>query len=189
MVRPEPRRRGSRRTIAAVAAVIVTAALGGGACLGTTPEEELADSAGPDQGEEGPTHRPGQPCLVCHGEDYSPGGPVFVMAGTVYLRADDADGLEGAEVEVTDAEGAVFSALTNRTGNFMMSVGGDDEPEDGWVGLARPPVFPVRVLVRRGASEKQMRNVIHREGSCAFCHDRSGPDAASAGKVFVEDVP
>lgn len=169
------------------AALLAGAAFAAG-CLGTTPEEELADSAGPDEGEEGPTHRPGQPCLACHGEDYTPGGQVFFLAGTVYLRAGDARGLQGAEVEVTDDDGAVFTARTNRTGNFMVSVGGDDEEEAGWVRLDRPPRFPLHVLVRGGASEKRMRNVIHREGSCAICHDRAGPGAASAGVVYVEDA-
>jgi hypothetical protein len=170
-------------------ASLAVAALTVGACLGTTPEEELAGSAGPDEGEEGPTHRPGQPCLVCHGEDYSPGGQVFVLAGTVYLRAGDERGLEDAEVEVTGADGAVHAVRTNRTGNFMISVAGDDEAEDGWIRLARAPRFPLRVLVRSGALEKRMRNVIHREGSCAICHDRSGPGAASVGKVHVEAEP
>ena len=173
----------------AMLTALAGAALAASACLGTTPEEELASAAGPDEGEEGPTHRPGQPCLACHGEDYTPGGQVFAVAGTVYLHAGDTRGLEGAEVEVTDADGSVFSAHTNRTGNFMMSVGGDGRASEGWVRLASAPVFPLRVLVRRDTGEKRMRSFIQREGSCAICHDRAGPGAASAGKVFVEDDP
>lgn len=161
------------------------------ACIGTTPEEAAEQAQGDDPAEEGPTHRPGQPCLVCHGEDHSPGGEVFVLAGTVYRRAGDEDGLEGAEVEITQADGEVFTARTNRVGTFLVSVGevDDDERAQGWLGLARPPEFPLRVVVRAGGTEATMRNVIHREGSCAACHDRAGPGAASAGKVFVEEEP
>ena len=161
-------------------------------CIGTTPEEELADEQGADPaGEDGPTHRPGQRCLACHGPDYSPGDAVFVVAGTVYRRADDAAGLPGAEVEITDDEGRVVTVMTNSAGNFMLSIGEVDEDRQGqgWVGLSRAPVFPLRVLVRNGGQEQAMRNVIHREGACAACHDRHGKGAASNGKVFVEEAP
>jgi hypothetical protein len=163
-------------------------------CIGTTPEEDLASEQGSDPaGEDGPTHRPGQRCLACHGPDYSPGDSVFVVAGTVYRRAEDTDtaGLAGAEVELTDDAGDVFTVVTNRAGNFMMSLGEVDEDrrDEGWVGLSRAPVFPLRALVRYGGEEQEMRNVIHREGACAACHDRSGKDAASNGKVFVEKTP
>jgi len=160
-------------------------------CIGTTPEEELADQQGGDRYEDGPIHRPGQRCLACHGEDYTPGGQVFVVAGTVYRRADDADGLAGAEVEVTDDRGEVFSVQSNQTGNFMMSVGEVDADRrgQGWIGLARAPAFPLRVVVRYAGMEQSMRNVIHREGACAACHDRAGKGAASNGKVFVEEAP
>ncbi len=155
------------------------------ACIGTTPEEELADQQGEDPaGENGPTHRPGQRCLVCHGSD-------FVVAGTVYLRSEDAAGLAGAEVEITDDAGGLFIAVTNRAGNFMLSVGEVDEDRQGqgWVGLPEAPAFPLRVTVRFADEERRMRNVIHREGACAACHDLHGKGAASNGKVFVEKTP
>ena len=160
-------------------------------CIGTTPEEELEDQQGGDVGEEGPTHRPGQRCLACHGADHTPGGEVFVLAGTVYRRAGDAAGLAGAEVEVTDDRGAVFTVVSNQTGNFMVSTGevDQDRRNQGWLGVPDPPAFPLRVKVSYAGSEQAMRNVIHREGSCAACHDRAGPGAASAGAVFVEETP
>lgn len=158
-------------------------------CIGTTPEEELADQQGGDVGEEGPTHRPGQRCLACHGEDHAPGGEVFVLAGTVYREAGDADGLAGAEVEVTSDAGEVIRVTSNRTGNFMVSVGEGGDPEDGWLGVARAPAFPLRVAVRYAGAEETMRNVIHREGSCAACHDRAGKGAASNGPVYLEETP
>lgn len=159
------------------------------ACIGTTPEEEAADRAGPEDGDEGPTHRPGQPCLVCHGEDYTPGGEVFAVAGTVFATADEPRGLEGVHVELVDDEGTLFDVTTNRTGNFMISTGGDGDQEDGWLRAGRSPVFPLHVRVYRGELEQIMRSVIHREGSCAGCHLRDGPGADSVGKVTLEDPP
>lgn len=148
-------------------------------------EEEAARDLGPEVGEEGPTHRPGQPCLVCHGEDYSPGEKVFVLAGTVYERATDPRGLFGAEVRMTDAEDRGFSVLTNQAGNFMVSASGESEDEgEGYLRIPFRPTFPVRVEVHRGANVKVMRNVIGREGSCAACHV-DPPGATSNGKVFV----
>ena len=148
-------------------------------------EEEAARDLGPEVGEEGPTHRPGQPCLACHGERYSPGEAVFVLAGTVYERATDPRGLYGAEVRMTDAEDRTFTVLTNQAGNFMVAAGDDDEGEgEGYLRVPFRPTFPIRVDVRRGATEKVMRNVIGREGSCAACHT-DPPGATSAGKVFV----
>lgn len=161
-------------------------------CIGTTPEEELADQQGDDPArEEGPTHRPGQRCLACHGADYAPGDAVFVVAGTVYRRSEDDAGLAGAEVELTDDRGSVVTVVSNQAGNFMLSVGEVDEDKqgEGWVGLSAAPAFPLRVTVRYAGQERRMRNVIHREGACAACHDRHGEGAASNGKVFVEKTP
>lgn len=174
------------RAIASLAALALFAA-----CIGTTPEEELEADQGDDPAEEGPTHRPGQRCLACHGADHSPGGEVFVVAGTVYRRADDAGGLAGAEVEVTDDRGDVFTVESNRAGNFMVSIGEVDEDRqgEGWLGLSSAPEFPLHVKVRYAGAEQSMRNVIHREGSCAACHDRGGKGAASNGKVFMEETP
>ncbi len=148
-------------------------------------EEEAARDLGPEVGDEGPTHRPGQPCLACHGERYAPGEEIFVLAGTVYERPTDTLGLRGAEVIMTDADDRRFTVLTNQTGNFMVSVDDEqEEAEEGWLVIPFEPTFPVRVSVRRGATETLMRNVIGREGSCAACHT-DPPGATSNGKVFV----
>lgn len=159
-------------------------------CIGTTPEEELEAAQGDDPNPpEGPTHRPGQRCLACHGPDHSPGGQVFVLAGTVYRRAGDALGLGGAEVEVSDDAGAIIRVTTNRAGNFMVSVGEGGHPGEGWLGIGRAPEFPLHVTVRAGGAEQTMRNVIHREGACAACHDRAGKGAASNGTIYLEETP
>ena len=65
-------------------------------------------------------------------------------------------------------------------------------PRRDWgldVRVPEAPTFPLRVTVRDAGEERTMRNVIHREGACAACHDRHGKGAASNGKVFVEKTP
>lgn len=158
-------------------------------CIGTTPAEELEAEQGDDPTEDGPFHRSGQRCLACHGADHTPGGEVFILAGTIYRQAGDTTGLPGAEVEVTDDSGAVIAVTSNRVGNFMVSVGDGGRQDEGWLGVGRAPAFPLHVVVRYGDDEQEMRNVIHREGSCAACHDRAGKGAASNGPVFVEKTP
>jgi hypothetical protein len=135
-------------------------------CLGQTPQDVEADSL-PDDGREGPTHRPGQPCLLCHG---------FAVAGTVYRYATDTRGLSGVEVELSDDAGHSATAITNSTGNFIFE-------RDPWT-----PLYPLHVTLRLGGVEKQMRNVVHREGSCGECH-KPDKGAASPGRIFLEDPP
>jgi hypothetical protein len=159
------------------------------ACF-TSVEEEAARDLGPEVGDPGPTHRPGQPCLVCHGPTYSPGEEVFALAGTIYRRATDTQGLFAADVQMTDADDRRFTVLTNEAGNFMVRFDEDvSEPTDddeGRLLLPFQPTFPVHVEVRDGVREKEMRNVIAREGSCAHCHT-DPVNATSNGRVFVED--
>jgi hypothetical protein len=148
------------------------------ACIGSTPEDRERDALSGGGG--GPTHRPGEPCLLCHD---------FELAGTVYRRATDARGLSGAKVTVTDAAGHSFVATTNSAGTFLAtvdgSVGAPTGTGDGRVELPWSLVYPLRVGVAAGGTERKMRNVIHREASCGECH-KPVKGAASAGRIFVE---
>lgn len=151
-------------------------------CLGTTPEEARAARIGTDP-PEGPTHNPGNDCLACHG---------FAVAGTVYLRATDAEGLPGALVRVTDALDRSFEAVTNEAGNFYAEGGGgaggfrmDDE---GQTELGFTPVYPLRVHVSSGDLSRDMITSIRREGSCNVCH-ASAPGTDSVGRVFLVEGP
>jgi hypothetical protein len=174
------------RTVAGLVALSLAVA------CGPSLEDEEAEALGPEVGDPGPTHRPGQPCLVCHSERDSRGGVKFVVAGTIYELIDDPRGFAGAEVEITDAAGEVLVVHSNEAGNFMVSVDpGVAEPEEGEDGdLAVPaaPLFPLRVTVRSGAREQVMRNVIGREGSCAHCHTNPA-GARSNGRVFLVTPP
>jgi len=134
-------------------------------------------AVGPDPSGEhsGPTHRAGQPCLVCHGS-LGPNGPELSVAGTVYRTQVDTQALQGAQVKLTDAEGTVRQIATNRTGNFLVRA-------DEW-----QPVFPMLVSVSYRGVTTDMKTHVGREGSCAACHtDPPGP--ASAGHVFLVADP
>ena len=144
-------------------AIAIAAACALVACIGQTPEDRER-AAVVSIGDKGPEHNPGSPCLLCHG---------FGMAGTIYRRAADETGLAGVTVKMTDADGRVFTEVSNATGNFI---------------VRDAVTYPVHVEISASGARKPMRNVIHQWGSCAECHT---PDkgASSAGRIFLEDTP
>lgn len=163
------------------------------ACIGQSPEERARADQGP--GEDGDEeHRPGQPCLVCHGAAYHPGNDVFVLAGTVYPTVDAPDdrGLEGVEVSFIDDAGHEFFALTNRVGNFMVEVrSGLEAPQQRARGRLRipwEPVFPVSVAVLYQSEDVSMESLIWRDGSCAACHQGSEPGVDHVENVSLAEV-
>jgi hypothetical protein len=147
------------------------------------PAASRGDQLGPEVTERGPLHRPGQPCMWCHGGPAASANE-FLVAGTVYRRESDATGANGATVTIVDATGATFVATTNAAGNFFVTSGGG-RGREGQLAVAAPPVFPLTVSVAAGGIEKRMRSQIGREGSCATCH-LEPPGAALVGKVYVE---
>jgi hypothetical protein len=113
---------------------------------------------------QGPEHRPGQPCVLCH----SDGGPAsdhkFAIAGTIFeTSSPDSKGAEGVQVFFVDASSAMRVYTTNAAGNFLI-------PESEWSDLT----FPFRVgLLKEGVNKNMpipMSSVVNREGSCNFCH-------------------
>ena len=119
----------------------------------------------------GPTHRPGQPCLVCHG-GLGPGSPDLSVGGTIYQSMSDTRALSGAVVTLTDAQKNVHELTTNRTGNFFVEA-------STW-----QPVYPMLVSLSFGGVSVDMKTQVGRDGSCADCHtDPPGP--ASAGHVYL----
>ena len=157
-----------------------------GACVGSPQEDEPAVSGNYDDGNE--EHRPGQPCLLCHGPDHfpvAPGEKRFTLAGTVYGFVDDGedDGIAGVDVKITDSQGFVATVTTNRVGNFMVSSGGNGQ-RGGWLHTPKSLVFPIEVSISRGEDKQSMRTIIHQEGSCARCHG-SKVDIDSVGRIFL----
>jgi cytochrome c5 len=180
--------------VVAVAVVAAIAAIAAAGCLVETPQErDPAVQGDYEDGDE--EHRPGQPCLLCHGEGHfplPPGGEQFQVAGTVYAGIDDFedDGLEGVDVIITDADGVEVTAVSNRAGNFMIEVdSGVDAPtprNKGRLRIPRPLVFPLTVRIQRGADAQEMETRMWRNGSCAHCHGPA-PGADSVGRVYLLD--
>jgi len=111
----------------------------------------------------GPTMRPGDDCLRCHGGH--PGGPEtgpvqhatsWSLAGTVYAIAGAGpdEGVQGARVKVTDAKGFVFEVETNLVGNFYS---------------AETVALPLIVCVERNGVTQCMEAPAP-SGACNYCH-------------------
>jgi hypothetical protein len=123
----------------------------------------------------GPDHRPGQPCLVCHGGQ-GPASTDFSVAGTVYAVEQQSAPAVGAQVQVEDMAGSVFVSPTNAAGNFYVTT-------SQW-----QPTFPIKMQVSLGPVTTGMMTAAGRDGSCAACHQSTvGP--ASPGPVYVATDP
>ncbi len=122
--------------------------------------QEVIDSLGPEQGTPDENHRPGQPCVVCHGP-YGGVAPKMAFAGTLFAIKEDAlIPAPGVNVEVFDSSGDSRKACSKTpSGNFYL------EAKD-WEEVA----FPLTVVVGSG----RMTSLIGRDASCGSCH--KGPD-------------
>jgi hypothetical protein len=120
-------------------------------------------------------HRPGQPCLLCHGPYYGK-SPYFAIAGTVFAKQEaqmkNLVPVDGAIVHVTDSFGETRDLTANCIGNFMINA-------DDW-----QPAFPLQVSIdcpvpgEKGLKARSMNTRIGRDGSCAGCH--FGPASATS---------
>jgi hypothetical protein len=172
--------------------IVVTAVALVVSCIGTSPQErDPAVQGNYDDGDE--EHRPGQPCLLCHGEGHvlgPPGGALLALAGTVYGAIDDPEtaGLDNVTVKVTDATGLELSVQTNRAGNFMFSVGTTEirDRGRGQLDIPRALTYPLGVTITRGTDTQTMKTKVWREGSCAHCHQAT-PGTDSVGRVYLLD--
>jgi hypothetical protein len=127
----------------------------------------------------GPTHRPGQYCLACHGSS-GPGSPEFSIAGTVYANRGNGVPKEKVSIGLTDATGASRTLTSNEAGNFYISI-------DQW-----SPTFPVSVTLSAAgvdpAKQTQMQTLIGRNGSCAFCHYGADGEGSHMPPVYLEEA-
>lgn len=141
----------------------------------------------------GPTHRPGQPCLVCHGGK-GPGSPEFEIAGTIYeYRSAASAGVDNVLVRLTDVTGHVVRRRSNRAGNFYVEK--DSET------LYYPLTVELGEDVQGGdprikpSGTKSMMTPIGRNGGCAFCHvhnlDLADKNKATTHmpQVFLNEAP
>jgi hypothetical protein len=123
----------------------------------------------------GPLHRPGQPCLVCH--DGAIGDPsAFTVAGTVYQNeGESSPAAADVEVCMTDATGNTITLRTNQAGNFYVT------------SRDFTPSYPMKVVLNCGTSaEHPMQTNVGRDGSCAGCHTYP-PGPGSPGRVALAD--
>jgi hypothetical protein len=141
-------------------------------CSDPTHDQQVQALGGEDPNvPTGPLHRPGQPCLVCHGGS-GPASAVFSAAGTVYVDQNDMTPASSATVQIEDVNGSLGKATTNQAGNFYLATG-------QW-----QATYPTIPQVTLGSTTQLMQTHIGREGSCGHCHaDPSGP--FSAGHIYV----
>jgi len=128
-------------------------------------------------------HRPGQPCILCHGE-YLRENPIMTVAGTIHAfpAGDNPLPVKGVIVRLTDAFGDQKEASTNCAGNFFIK-------ETEW-----KPAFPLRAEIEYpvpGSLDTTKRVVmstrISRDGSCAGCH-KGAPNQGSPGWVTCAEA-
>jgi len=128
---------------------------------------------------QGPYHRAGQPCTVCHGGQ-GPAKTKFLMAGTIFATAgtkdDPSKPVNMAQVRIRDSKNLTGSecVFTNCRGNFYVT---EKQFPDGIY-------YPVKVAVSKDGAEKPMNSLIGREPSCAVCHKRPG-FFDSPGQVYL----
>jgi len=161
---------------ATVAGVVLAAGLLLAACVDESHELQVQALGDEAPGvKRGPLHRPGQPCLVCHGAS-GPSSHEFVMAGTVYAVQGQSAPARGAQVLIEDQRGSSYVATTNEVGNFYITT-------DQWA-----PTLPAQVQVSQGDNSQQMLTHIGRDGSCSDCHTQT-PGPTSPGRVYLALAP
>jgi hypothetical protein len=143
--------------------------------------DDAVEALGPERRgvRPGPNHRPGQPCLTCHGAA-GPAEPEFSVAGTVYLARGVLEPVSAVTVHLEDATGATRDPRSNEVGNFY--VGRTD-----WA-----PVFPVKVTLRdpradTANGEKKMETLIRESASCADCHRGADGAADHVPAVYLRE--
>ncbi len=156
------------KTTYLLTAALMLVAMAGASC-GDPVHANAVAALGPEAAgvREGPTHRPGQPCTVCHSGS-GPGSPVWSIAGTIYQARGSGAPADGATVTVVDATGKSIERTTNGVGNFYVNE------------TQFAPVFPLSVTVRApGHAPISMSSLVNGTGGCAECHVGSG----SVGKM------
>jgi hypothetical protein len=172
---------GTTRAGAFSAAVISALALSAGAlagCGNPVLDAKIEALGGEVDGiEAGPYHRPGQPCVLCHGP-YEGASPEMSIGGTVFAAPSDKPIPVGeARVTLVDAAGETRTVKSNCIGNFYITT-------EQWV-----PLFPLTAVVEcvykgdTGSVRPAMNTRISRDGSCAGCHT-GVPNQGSPGWVY-----
>jgi hypothetical protein len=124
--------------------------------------------------DEGPTMRPGEACLTCHGGSGAGEAPLFTLAGTVYPTAHEPNDCVGAVngggsvVTVLDAAGRTINMTPNAVGNFY---------------YAGAVTFPVTARITRNGLARSMTTP-QSNGNCNSCHTLTGANGAP-GRILM----
>jgi hypothetical protein len=160
---------------------IVTAILVGSGAMGllascANPVESdrvAALGANPTGQGNGPLHRPGQPCLVCHTD----GGQAraFEAAGTVYASQRSRIAVNRVLVTIVDAAGRTVHERSNCAGNFYV--------QEESATLTFPLHAEIECTLPDGTVKRSVMGTrIDRDGSCATCHF-GNPSGVSPGRL------
>lgn len=155
--------------------------------------DQRIDALGPEVTGVPPSefHRPGQPCVLCHGA-YEGDTPQMVVGGTVFAYRGDEKyhttiatntQVPNVKVHLYDTTGT-HDAVTDCMGNFFVAVSDWNASFPLGVGIECPDPGSNPPTYSRGI--KYMKSRISRDGSCASCH--YGPvSASSPGWVPCDD--
>ncbi len=147
-------------------------------CADPVHDNQVAALGGEDPNvAPGPLHRPGQPCLACHGGS-GPANAQFTIGGTVYALKGQSQPFAGIQVELVDSNQSTWNVPTNQVGNFWVAL-------DEWV-----PAYPVHASLglSNGHLVAAMQSHMGRDGSCADCH-YNPPGLRSPGPVYLAIDP
>lgn len=132
--------------------------------------------------DEGAQMNPGKACNSCHKKSGEDEAPIYDIAGTVYPTEHEPDycyGVDGASpgfqdvlVQITDANGAVYSLRPGKTGNFWLRK----------AGFAAP--YTAKVVSSVGERSMSTAQTV---GDCNLCHTARGGGNGSAapGRIVI----
>lgn len=151
------------RKMSSVAFALVSTLL---SCTLDPVQSDAIKALGKEKGAVNEFHRAGQPCGLCH----QAGGAAttdFSVSGTVFASDQKLIGVEGARIDLVDANKtsppASAPLLTNCVGNFFIL-------RSDW-----DPAYPIAVRVTKGGVSRGMQSAINRASSCAECHKAEVP--------------
>jgi cytochrome c5 len=101
-------------------------------------------------------HNAGQACQTCHFTGVA-GAPNFTFAGTMYATRDGGQGVVGATIHITDANGMEDTIITGSYGNFYSK---------------KTYAYPIKVTASSCPDTAPMFTEVPRPGDCntSGCH-------------------
>jgi hypothetical protein len=111
----------------AFASVVAAAVLAASGCGNPVADDRIEALGGENPNvEKSEHHRPGQPCVLCHGV-YEGADPQLAIGGTVFADQESLLPVEGVQVVLTDTRGITKTVTTNCVGNFFVEAGTWDD--------------------------------------------------------------